>query len=88
MLRESAHNLSYGQSQRIAIARALLRDAPIFVLDEPTASLDEATRSDIIDMLHLESRRRLCIIVSHDRFERGEDENVIAVGGGCMKALD
>lgn len=66
LVHENAQNLSFGQAQRIAIARALYRDSPILVLDEPTASLDADTRRDIYRLLRQEGRRRLCILVSHD----------------------
>lgn len=63
---QNAQNLSFGQAQRISIARALIQDAPILILDEPTASLDMETKKDIFEVIRQEGKRRLCIIVSHD----------------------
>jgi ATP-binding cassette subfamily C protein CydC len=62
---ETGRALSVGEGQRLAIARALLRDAPIFILDEPTEGLDDPTAERLLDVLD----RRLCgrtvIIISH-----------------------
>jgi ATP-binding cassette subfamily C protein CydD len=64
---EGGFGLSGGQAQRVAVARAFLRDAPLVLLDEPTAHLDPGTEADV-----LESLRRLCagrtaIIATHSR---------------------
>ncbi len=64
---EGGYGLSGGQAQRVAVARAFLRDAPLVLLDEPTAHLDPGTEAEV-----LESLRRLCagrtaIVASHSR---------------------
>ena len=63
--------LSGGQLQRVALGRALLRDAPILLLDEPLTSLDGPMRWDLRRILHLlQSRRRATMIyVTHDQEE-------------------
>ena len=48
MLGEKGSKLSFGQAQRIGLARAILRDAPILLLDEPTSSLDVATEQSVM----------------------------------------
>ncbi|WP_068985336.1 ABC transporter ATP-binding protein [Lysinibacillus xylanilyticus] len=61
---EDGSNLSGGEKQRIAIARALLRDSPVIVLDEGTRALDNGTASKIEEiLLHLNDK--LIIVVSH-----------------------
>jgi ABC-type multidrug transport system fused ATPase/permease subunit len=57
--------LSLGQQQRIALARAFLEDAPILLLDEPTAALDLRTEADLVDSLQHLMTGRTTIIVVH-----------------------
>lgn len=61
--------LSGGQQQRVAIGRALASPAPIILADEPTGNLDEATASDIIDILHRVTKRdnKCVIVVTHSK---------------------
>ncbi len=58
--------LSIGQQRRLAIARALLRPTSLFIMDEPSASLDEATEAKIIEILELAATQgKIVITVSH-----------------------
>ena len=57
--------LSVGQKQRIAIARGLVRDAPILILDEPTSALDPETETYLVDALREAAREKLVIVVAH-----------------------
>ena len=66
VIEENGKNLSFGQAQRIIVARALLSGRPVLVFDEPTASLDPVSRDAIINTLVEEAKEKLCIIVSHD----------------------
>ena len=65
-LGEKGHGLSEGQMQRIAIARALLSDAPILLLDEATSALDEATEAQLLQNIAA-LKNRTCLIVTHRR---------------------
>jgi ATP-binding cassette subfamily B protein len=59
------HELSVGQWQRIALARAFMRDAEILVLDEPTASLDAATEYEIFRHFQELTEGKMAILISH-----------------------
>lgn len=58
-------HLSGGQKQRTVIARALAKDSPIILADEPTGNLDAATSKQIIELLYEVSRDKLLIVVTH-----------------------
>ena len=57
--------LSVGQRQRLAIARALVRDAKVLILDEPTSALDPDTEAALVASLREAGRDRLVLIVAH-----------------------
>ncbi|MGC8675703.1 metal ABC transporter ATP-binding protein [Fervidicoccus sp.] len=58
--------LSGGQKQKVFIAKALLKDKPVMLLDEPFSSIDPATRIDLAEIIVKLSREKLVIITSHD----------------------
>ena len=62
---EHGHGLSEGQAQRIAIARALLRDAPVLLLDEATSALDVTTERTILRNLAARYPHKTCIVTTH-----------------------
>jgi ATP-binding cassette subfamily B protein/subfamily B ATP-binding cassette protein MsbA len=62
---ERGGHLSVGQRQRIGIARAFLKNAPILLLDEPTSALDPATESAIMDTIKELMRGRTTLIATH-----------------------
>lgn len=63
---ESGNNLSMGQKQRLAIARALYADTSILIFDEPTANLDTDSINLFKETIHNLSKGKICIIVTHD----------------------
>ncbi|MBL8539563.1 MAG: ATP-binding cassette domain-containing protein, partial [Betaproteobacteria bacterium] len=65
MIGERGSTLSGGQRQRIGIARAIVRDAPILILDEPTAALDSESEKLVIDALEKLTRGRTVVTIAH-----------------------
>ena len=64
-LGERATKLSTGQRQRIVIARAIVKDAPILILDEPTAALDAVTEQRVLDSIKAWGKRRCIFLITH-----------------------
>ncbi len=62
---EAGATLSGGERQRLGIARALLKDAPILILDEPTSSLDAISEEAVFDALRRLRERRTTIVIAH-----------------------
>ena len=77
---ERGLSLSGGQAQRIAIARALLRDAPVVVLDEPTSQVDLASEEAIVDALRTLSRDRTVVTIAHRASAIRDVDRVIELG--------
>lgn len=65
VLHERGGGLSEGQAQRLAIARALLRDTPILLLDEATSALDVATERQVLRNIMGGERPKTCIVTTH-----------------------
>ena len=65
VLGKAGDSLSVGQQQRISIARGLIRDAKILILDEPTAALDPHTENALVDSLRRVSENRIVIVIAH-----------------------
>lgn len=62
---EQAKNLSSGQIQRISIARALLKNAPILILDEPTSNVDSENEDKIQATLHEIAKTKTTLVIAH-----------------------
>lgn len=65
-IKHKGSRLSGGQKQRTVIARALAKDSPIILADEPTGNLDSATSVEIIELLREVSKDKLLIVVTHN----------------------
>jgi len=92
-LGERGLRLSAGQRQRIALARAFLRDAPLLLLDEPAAHLDPVTAGQVLGAAERLMAGRTAILVSHGvRWQGGADRTLTLDGGrvvlaaGCLTA--
>ena len=64
-LAEKASNLSGGQCQRLALARALLHDSPVYIFDEATSNIDVESENDIMREIHELAKSKTVILVSH-----------------------
>lgn len=65
-LKENGSNVSSGQAQRIAIARALYKETSVLIFDEPTSNLDQTSIDLFYEMIQEISKNKICIIVTHD----------------------
>ena len=74
MVGERGTALSGGQRRRIAIARAIVRDTPILILDEPTTGLDAAAEYAVVDALERLMKGRTCLVIAHhlDTIQRAD----------------
>ena len=64
-LKEQASNLSGGQRQRLVIARALLKDSPIYIIDEATSNIDVESENAIMEVIHGLKGVKTVILISH-----------------------
>jgi ABC-type multidrug transport system fused ATPase/permease subunit len=83
---ERGLSLSGGQAQRVAVARALLKDAPILVLDEPTSQVDAASEAALVDALDRAGEGRTVLIVAHRLSTvRGADQVLVLAEGRIVE---
>ena len=79
---EESQNLSVGQAQRIAVARALAKQAQVLLLDEPTASLDRHHEQRIMHSLQQASYQQLTVMVTHQLDQLTDWPNIIVMETG------
>jgi ABC-type bacteriocin/lantibiotic exporter with double-glycine peptidase domain len=85
---ELAVDLSAGQRQRLAIARALVKDPDILVLDEPTSAIDSATEEEIFHQLSAVLRHKTIVVVSHRLPTISELNRILRLDGSGRIATD
>ena len=89
LIKRSDHfpsQLSGGEAQRIAIARAIVNDPEIILADEPTGSLDMGTAKDIFELLKKQKRSdRLIIFATHNRFFANKADCLLEMIDGSIK---
>ena len=81
------HELSLGQWQKIALARAFMRDAEILVLDEPTASLDAATEYEIFRHFQELTEGKMAILISHRFSTVRMADRIVVIDAGQITEL-
>jgi ATP-binding cassette subfamily B protein len=73
--------LSAGERHRMTIARALLRNPSVLVLDEPTAALDAETEADLVSTLAVAMRGRTLVVITHRESLIAWADQVVSLGG-------
>jgi ABC-type multidrug transport system fused ATPase/permease subunit len=79
---QRGRRLSGGQRRRVEIARTLLRDVPVVVLDEPTTGLDDEAAAGLVDPLRALLRGRSGLVITHDQRLLACADRVVRLGGG------
>ncbi|WDG27132.1 ATP-binding cassette domain-containing protein [Streptomyces sp. CA-278952] len=83
---ERGATLSGGQRQRLALARALLADAPVLILDEATSAVDERGQARIVRELSAAGRGRTCVVVAHRLDAVRHADHIVVLDAGRVAA--
>lgn len=84
-LNERASNLSGGQCQRLALARALLHDSPVYIFDEATSNIDVESENDIMREICLLAKHKTVILISHRLANVTDSDNIYVMEHGYVK---
>jgi ABC-type multidrug transport system fused ATPase/permease subunit len=84
LLQEKGSNLSGGQCQRLALARALLHDSPVYIFDEATSNIDVESENDIMEQIHQLAETKTVILISHRLANVAGADNIYVMDGGCV----
>ena len=85
---ERGATLSGGQKQRLSIARALLKNAPILILDEPTAALDTVTEQAILEAMRRLMKDRTTLIIAHRLSTIRDADQIAVLDAGASLSLE
>ena len=83
-LTEQGSNFSGGQRQRLALARALLHDTPVYLFDEATSNIDVESENDIMAEIHALAGRKTVILISHRLANVTVSDNIYVLDGGAL----
>ena len=84
MLYERAANLSGGQCQRLALARALLHNSPVYIFDESTSNIDVESENDIMAQIHALAGHKTVILISHRLANVACADNIYVLDQGSI----
>tara|TARA_B100000767_G_C19768729_1_gene538873 strand:- start:295 stop:2031 length:1737 start_codon:yes stop_codon:yes gene_type:complete len=76
---ELGANFSGGQIQRLSIARALYADSNLIIFDEPTSSLDEKTKNEILNMISGLKKNRIVIMITHSKVDLNICDKILEI---------
>ena len=82
LLMENASNFSGGQRQRLALARALLHDSPVYIFDEATSNIDAESENDIMREIHGLAGQKTVILISHRLANVTASDNIYVMDAG------
>jgi len=85
-LAEAGGSLSGGERQRLSIARALLKDAPILILDEPTSSLDAISEAAVFDAFRRLRQGRTTLVIAHRLSTIRDADRILVLHEGRIAA--
>ena len=81
-LAEKASNLSGGQCQRLALARALLHDSPVYLFDEASSNIDVESETDVMAQIHRLAKTKTVILISHRLVHVADADRIYVMDGG------
>ena len=84
-LNQQGSNFSGGQRQRLAIARALIHNTPIYIFDEVTSNIDAESENDIMSVIHNMAKIKTVILISHRLENVVNSDNIILIDNGRIK---
>lgn len=84
MLNEKGSNLSGGQCQRLALARALLHDSRVYIFDEATSNIDVESENDIMKEIHNLAKTKTVILISHRLANVEKADNIYVLDNGSV----
>lgn len=86
-LNEKASNLSGGQCQRLALARAILHDSPVYIFDEATSNIDVESENDIMSVIHGLAGSKTVILISHRLANVTASDNIYVMEKGNIAEI-
>ncbi|GHV40316.1 hypothetical protein FACS189490_05280 [Clostridia bacterium] len=82
---EGANALSSGQAQRIGIARALYKNSPVIIFDEPTSNLDGESRTALKATIKNIAKNKICLLITHDMQTKDICNKIYVINDGIAK---